>query len=288
MKPEVLLRHQGRQSLQIIDRTGVDRPGRSDHACRSEACRAVLRDRRAQRREVDAQPGVRGNPSQGPVPQPEGLHRLAVAGVDLIRTIEAKRPLHRGDAVLAHVDAGLDVSGDGQSDHVRHRASADQRAAGRSGKADHLLAPANDLPVQQRGGVIAAAEVGALDRREEVADRSREVAGAHVPGPEPRMDVAHGIGHHVRRDIAVDVGQRLGSPRQGRGEEGPHVLRHFPPDRTFADVAEIADGVLDDPAGHRQRLAPVGRIERFLNGPAHFPLRSIHRSSYSRGHCAGN
>ncbi len=156
----------------------------------------------AQGGDVDAQVGIGRNAPQRPIAEAQRLHRLAMAAVDLVRAIEAQGLRDGGDAMFAHVDAGLGVARHGQPDDVRHRAAADQRAAGGGGKAQHLLAPVDHLLVQQRGGMVAAAEVGTLDRRQEIAERAGKVARPHVPGPEARMDVAHRIGHHLLRDLA--------------------------------------------------------------------------------------
>ena len=101
-------RRQARESLQIVDCAGVDRPGRSDHAGRLKSRRAILRDRRMQGGEVDPQLGVGRDAPQRPVSQPERLHRLAVAAVNLVGGIEAQGLFDGGDAVFAHVDAGLE------------------------------------------------------------------------------------------------------------------------------------------------------------------------------------
>ena len=126
------------------------------------------------------------------------------------------------------------------------------------GKADHGLEPVHDLLVHQRGGVTAAAEIGALDRGEKIADRAGEVARAHVPGPEARMDVAHRIGHDRLGDLAIDRGERLGLRRQRGVEKSPHVRRHLPPDRPVAHVAEIGDRVFED----RRAIRPALRSNR--------------------------
>ena len=109
----------------------------------------------------------------------------------------------------------------------------------------------------------AAAEVGSLNRRDEIAERAGEVARAHVPGPEARMYVAHRVAHHVGRDFAPDVGKGLRVAGERRFESLKDVAGHLSPDRALADVAQIGDEVVQNQACDRKRLVPVFRIEAF-------------------------
>ena len=235
---------------------------------------------------------MRNSPSVGTrrnawLPSPSSLHRLAMARVKLVRTVEAQRLFDRRDAVFSDVDAGLDIARDGQADDIGHRAAADQRPARRCWKADDFLEPADHLLVHQGGGVIAAAEVGALDRGKKIAERASKIARAHIPGPEAGMHIAHRIGHHVFGDFAIDVAERLGRARQRGVKKERALRRHVAPDRALADVAQIADGVFDDPVRQFQRRAPILRIERFFGGRVHRP-RDLSISGPRRIHGAGN
>ena len=109
----------------------------------------------------------------------------------------------------------------------------------------------------------APAEVGSLNRRDEIAERAGEVARAHVPGPEARMDVAHRVGHHVGGDFAPDVRERLRMAGERRFESRKDVPGHLTPDGALADVAQIGDGVVQNQACDRKRLVPIRRIEAF-------------------------
>ena len=252
---------QCRERLEIVDCAGIHRAGISDDAGRLEPRRAVFGDRGPESGKIDPQIGIGGDAAQRLVSETEQLHRLAVAGVHLIRAIKAQRLFDGRHAVFAHVDARLGVSRDGQADDIGHRSAADQRAARRGGKPHHLLAPVDHLAVHQGSGMIAAAEVRALDRRKKVAKRPGEIARAHVPGPEPRMDVAHRVGHQVLGKLAIDLGQGRRGSRQRTGEGGFHLRRHLLPHRAIADVAQIADGVVDDPVRQGPHVLPVAGVE---------------------------
>ena len=161
------------RALQIVDGAGVDGACRSDHAGRLKTCRAIFRDCRAQCGKVNAQLIVGADTPERAVPEAERLHRLAVAAVDLVGTIETQGLLDRSDALLAHVDTSLGVPRHGQADDIGHRAAADQRAAGRGWQAQHLLAPVDDLLIHQSGGMVAAAKVRALNGRQKIAQARR-------------------------------------------------------------------------------------------------------------------
>ena len=121
----------------------------------SKALRPVGRYGGFERGEVDPKRPVGRDATQRPVAEAEGLHRLAVAGMDLIRAVEGERLWNRRDAELAHVDAGLDVARHGQGDDVAHRAAAHERPARGLGEADHRLQPIHDLPVEEGRGMGA-------------------------------------------------------------------------------------------------------------------------------------
>src|SRR5579883_687106 len=163
MEPEILLRGEIGESFQIIDGPSVHRPSVADHAGRLKAGRSVPLNCSAQRTEVDAKIAPGWNSFKRAISEPHRFDRFAVTTVDLVRGIEAEWFLDGCYPVLTHVDTRLDIARDDQGDGVGHGPAADQRAARRSRKADHLLAPVNDLLVQSCGGVIAAAKVGPLD-----------------------------------------------------------------------------------------------------------------------------
>ena len=246
MQPEVFAFGKRGERLEIVDRAGVDRARGRDHAGRLETRRPVRRYGGFESGEVDPKRPVGRDAAQRPVAEAKRLHRLAVAGMDLIRAVEGERLRNRSDAVLAHVDAGLDVARHRQADDVAHRAAAHERAARGRGEADHRLQPIHDLPVQEGRGVGAPAEVGSLNRRDEIPERAGEIARAHIPGPEARMDVAHRVGHHLGGDFAPNVGKRLRMAGQRRFESRKDFAGHLPPDRPIADVAQIRDAFVEN------------------------------------------
>ncbi len=251
------------ERLEIVDCAGVDRARGRDHAGRLKALRAVGRYGGFERGEVDPKRPVGRDATQRPVAEAKRLHRFAVAGMDLIRSIEGERLWNRRDAKFAHVDPGLDVARHSQRNDVAHRAAAHERAAGGLRKANHHLQPIHDLPVEEGRGMGAPAEVGSLNRGDEIAERAGEVARAHVPGPEARMDVAHRVGHDVGGDFAPDVRERLRIAGERRFESRKDVAGHLSPDRALANVAQIADGVVQNQARDGKRLVPILRIEAF-------------------------
>jgi hypothetical protein len=109
----------------------------------------------------------------------------------------------------------------------------------------------------------APAEVGSLNRRDEIAERASEVARAHIPGPEARMDVAHRVGHHIGGDFAPDVRERLRMAGERRFESRKDVVGHLPPGRAPADAAQIGDGVVQNQACDGNRLVPILWIKAF-------------------------
>ncbi|MNW15533.1 hypothetical protein D3C71_2140680 [compost metagenome] len=64
--------------------------------------------------------------------------------------------------------------------------------------------------------MIAAAQIGALNGSQKVAERAGEIARPHVPGPEARMDIAHGVAQDIRGHLAVDFVRR----RRRLGQSG--------------------------------------------------------------------
>ena len=87
-------------------------------------------------------------------------------------------------------------------------------------------------------------KVRELDRGEKIANRAGEIARAHIPGPEARMDVAHRIGHYRLGDLAIDLGEQLGLCWQRGVKKCAHLRRHLFPHRAIADIAKIGDRVI--------------------------------------------
>ena len=215
-------RRQCRQSLQIVDCAGVDRAGRSDHAGGPEPRRPILGDRRAQGDQVDPQFGVGRNAPQRPVAQPERLHRLAMTAVEP----DPSRRSASGFSMAATPCSRTSTPALALRATVRPMMLAIEPPLtsvplAEAGKPIISLHQPTTCWSMQGGGMVAAAEVRALDRRQEVPQRPGEVARSHVPGPEARMDVAHRIGHHVLRDLVVDLGQRRRRLRQGGRRRRP-------------------------------------------------------------------
>ena len=284
MQPEAFTFGERSERPEIVNCAGVDRTRGRDHAGRPEALREVVRYGGFERCEVDPEQLIGRDATQRPVAEAESLHGLAVAGMDLIRAVEGERLCNRRDAEFAHVRAGCDIARHGQGNDVAHRAAAHERAARGLGEAHHRLQPIHHLPVEEGRGMRASTEVGSLNRCEEIAERASKVACAHVPGPEARMDVSHRVGHHAGGDFAPHVRKRLRMAGKRRFESRKNVAGHLSPDRTLADVAQIGDGVVQNPARDRKRLVPILRIKAF-GGSLRSGAGSI-EGRHASGNCA--
>ena len=99
-----------------------------------------------------------------------------MAAVNLVRGIEPHQRANFADPELANVDTGHGIARDGQTDEIRHRSSADQRAAGRVRKTDHLFEPGHHLPIDQGGRMVSTAQIRPEDRGKEITHRAGEIA----------------------------------------------------------------------------------------------------------------
>ena len=66
--------------------------------------------------DVHSQRAVYRNAPQRSIAETERLHRLAMTGMNLVRSVEAQGLFDRCHTELAHVDARLDVTCDRQAD----------------------------------------------------------------------------------------------------------------------------------------------------------------------------
>ena len=139
MEPEILFAGESRKRRQVVDGARVDRARGRDHAAGRKSVRPVFRDGGAQRIDVHSQRAVCRSAPQRLIAEAECLHRLAMTGMNLVRSVEAQGLFDRCHTELAHVHTRLDVTCDRQADDVRHRAAADERAASGMRKADHGL-----------------------------------------------------------------------------------------------------------------------------------------------------
>ena len=130
VQPQVLLGAELCQRVQVVDRAGVGRPGCANDAEWQVACPAILRDGRAQRRQVDLKGVVDRHQVEGIAAQAQQLDRLLDRAVDLLRGIEDHGLGGGAEAFVAQVEPGLGVARHGEPDQVGGRAAAGQQAAG--------------------------------------------------------------------------------------------------------------------------------------------------------------
>ena len=109
-----------------------------------------------------------------------------------------------------------------------------------------------------------AAEVRAIDGRQEIGQGSGEVARPHVPGPEPRMRVSHGIGkevlaHLVEYGVAAAAGPRavaIGTvPGQHRGIGCQTGLSRTLLDMRHGEVDHLVGQRSPHPSSRRDRAS---------------------------------
>jgi hypothetical protein len=145
-----------------------------------------------------------------------------------------------------------------------HRAARRESAACACRKAHHLFQPVDHLPVKLRRRRVAATEIGPVNGRKKIAECAGEITRAHVPTPKTRVDVAHRIGHEVGGHVCVYIFQRCRLVRHRRQIFLANTERHFLPDGSFAHMAQMMNGVVNDPVRQRSCGSPVLRIERFF------------------------
>ena len=163
-------------------------------------------------------------------------------------------------------------AGHGEPHQVGLRGAGDEQAAGRGGVAGGLGAPAHDLLLDEHRRVVGAAHVGVEHAGEEVGEVADRVAGAHVPAPEPRVVVAHRVGHDGAPEVVVGGLEPLGraGERAVEGRSARHPAWAATPVRRAARRcgrasrrASVREGAEGRPVGGVQAgVAVVGRVRR--------------------------
>ena len=112
--------------------------------------------------------------------------------------------------------------------------------------------------------MVAATKVGIHDGRHEFGESTEDGSVSHVPSPEARVDIAHGVRQDRFDKFAVG---RIGPGRlvrRGCVEARTDLVGHRLPNRPLADRSKISDRVVHHAVCQGAHLVPVLRVERFL------------------------
>ena len=261
VEPDALTTAQGPDGSKVINRPGVGRARRGDHAGRLQPRRAILGDHPGKGSHIHTKGVIRWHQPQRLGPKPQHFHRLLMRRMDLIRGIETQRLWQVRHPLGAHIDTGHRIARHRQPDKVGHRPARGQRAPRTFGKTHQPAQPVHHLNVGRRRRRIAAAKVRPVDGSQKIGHRPGEVAAAHVPAEKAWMHVAHRIAHQAVAQPVVDVSQGRRMLRRCGLEAVPDRVRHRLPDRPLAHLGQMGHRVIDHPVRHRARLRPVVGIK---------------------------
>ena len=143
--------------FQRIDRSRVDGAGVADDDRRREALPAVRLDGVREQVHPHAEALVRLDLSKLPHADPEQVHGLVHAVMDLVGGVDRQsRPPFARETFLAHVSRGHGAARRRERREIRHRAARDQDPLRRFRIAQQLRQPAHHAVLDVDRGVIAS------------------------------------------------------------------------------------------------------------------------------------
>ncbi len=274
MEPEVLGGGDVGKLRERISGAGIHRARRADEDEGLQARRAVRRNRGAQGGSVHLVPVVDGNTAQRVRAEAENVEGAGIAGMGLGRGVADKARVCEAARAAGKFEAH--VAGDLQGDDGGERSAGDDEAAGRFRKAEEFAAPADHLPLDINGAMIAPAGIGVDRGGGDFGEQVLGRAGAVHPAEEARMRIAGAVRQErgelcgERRFVLAGLRQRLVKRRLHAGRKGrPHPA--LP-----GGLHLVHRGVEQRMRGRTER-GPVLRVEPGVRIVCH---RSVFREDY--------
>ena len=252
MKPEGFAAAEVADLFQRIDRSRVDRAGVADDDRRREALPAVRLDGRREQVHPHAEALVRLDLPKLPRPDPEQIHSLVHAVMDLVRGIDRQsRPPFSGESLFPHA-GGHGSARRRERREVRHRAPRDENPLGRVRIAQKLRQPAHHAVLHVDRGVIASPAIRIHGGGHVVGRDADGVRGGVDKAEESGMRVAHRKGEDVLaregerfldrlplfgRRLVEERGTGADLPEDGAGDQAGAMVRH----RVRGHVAQPPD-----------------------------------------------
>jgi hypothetical protein len=255
MEPEVLCSAQRGEGVQVVSGSGIHRPRVADDADRAPACRLVLRERVAQRVQIDRVVAGDGDAAQRIVAEAQELDGFAHRGVCFARPVH-RQSLMLAQPILAHVESGARVPRNRQAHEVRHRTAGHEQAMRPGRHSQQLHQPADDLVFHDRGCVVEFGDLRVHPGREHVGEHRHRGPGPDHPAPEAGMDVAGGVGKHIALELVVDVGRRGRRTWRRTGQPPAHRSGNGAPDRALARGPEVLQHLVHHLVAEQAQLFP--------------------------------
>ena len=221
VEPEALRGRDIGESVERVDRAGVDGAGRADQQCRQDAARTIGGDRRAQRGRVEPA-SLEWHPAHRTAANAKELQGAPHARVGLGRHVGGELG-SAGEAVATDVMAGRRqraiASAREADDRRGGPAAREQAGARRVREAHELCQPAHHRALEVDVGVIARDDArvhrGCGQRSHDASGGRRRVD----PAEEGRVAVAHGVRQDIAQRGRDQVVQRRRVLRQGQFEQ---------------------------------------------------------------------
>src|SRR4029077_13473424 len=145
---------------------------------------------------------------------------------------------------------------------VGKRRSRDEEPACLSREVEHRARPLDDLAFNFDRDVIAAAEIGVEPGSEHLRQHADRGATAVHPSHEAWMDVAGRVRRDEIGELPVDIAEIGRLSRKLGAKAYANLVRYRTPYRTFADVGDVIDHVIEHAMTLRTKLVPALRIQR--------------------------
>ena len=216
---------------QRIDRAGIDGAGSGGDEERRKALRAILRNGLFQSGDIHLMIRVDRDRAQRVRTDPGHIHHLGDGTVRPGGGICGQALAARGDALRAHLGPEFSAAGDQYRDQRGHRSAGHEQAAGGVWKAEQFAYPAQHLPFDFDGHLVASTKVRIQAGSQHLCQHPHRRAAAMHPAHKARVGIACRIRQDGLHESLVGCSNIRRLLRQRLAELLTHAVGYRLPDR---------------------------------------------------------
>src|SRR6516165_1484999 len=147
------------------------------------------------------------------------------------------------------------VAGNGESDQIGHRRSADEKPARLRREPKQLLAPAEHNALDMDSDVVAPAAIGVHRRRQHLGDDPASLSSTVHPSKKARMSIAGTVWQDQILKFLVNAVEVLSRGRNRRVERNADEFGSRLPYRALPHSSEEFDGMVERDVRRARKLS---------------------------------